>query len=239
MSLSRRQFIQASGVMLCAASLPSPAHAASDENPLPVPPLIESRRGQPLFLTLQHCHWSFSGSSDDKAQVLGVNGRYLGPTVRVSRGDDVKLIWSNCLAEPVAMSVSGLQVSGALMGGAPRVMPAGAEWAPVIAIRQAAATCWYHATTPGCMALQVYQGLAGIWLIEDEVSRALPLPDNYGVDDFPLIIQDKRLTNDGIPEYSPPAEGGFVGNTLLVNGVCNPFIEVPRGWVRLRLYKCC
>lgn len=36
-----------------------------------------------------------------------------------------------------------------------------------------------------------------MWLIEDEVSKTLPIPNHYGVDDFPIIIQDKRLDNFG------------------------------------------
>ncbi len=49
MSLSRRQFIKASGVALCAGAVPLNAHAAGQQPALPVPPLLESRRGQPLF----------------------------------------------------------------------------------------------------------------------------------------------------------------------------------------------
>ncbi len=60
MSLSRRQFIKASGVALCAGAAPLKAHAAGQQPALPVPPLLESRRGQPLFLTLQRSHWSFT-----------------------------------------------------------------------------------------------------------------------------------------------------------------------------------
>lgn len=60
MSLSRRQFIQASGIALCAGAIPRTASAAGQQQPLPIPPLIESRRGQPLFLTLQRSHWSFT-----------------------------------------------------------------------------------------------------------------------------------------------------------------------------------
>lgn len=116
MSLSRRQFIQATGLALGAGSLPLRAQANSTQQPsLPVPPLLESRRGQPLFLTLQRAHWAFSGRQ--KAAVWGINGMYLGPTVRVYSGDDVKLIYSNRLAEPVSMTISGLQVPGTLMGG--------------------------------------------------------------------------------------------------------------------------
>lgn len=235
MSISRRQFIQASGVALCAGAVPGRAKAAANGTPLPVPPLLESRRGQPLFLTLQRSHWSFSGDTSNKAPVWGINGIYLGPTIRVWSGDDVKLIYSNRLNEPVAMTVAGLQVPGPLMGGAPRMMSPGTDWAPVVPIRQAAATCWYHANTPNRMAPHVYNGLAGMWLIEDSISKSLPLPNHYGVDDFPLIIQDKRLDNFGAPAYDPPGSGGFVGDTLLVNGVQSPLVEVSRGWVRLRL----
>jgi len=74
-----------------------------------------------------------------------------------------------------------------------------------------------------------------MWLVEDDIGRQLPLPKHYGVDDFPIIIQDKRLDNFATPVYDPPQDGGFLGDTLLVNGVRNPFVEVSRGWVRLRL----
>ena len=202
-------------------------------NLLPVPPLLESRRGQPLFLTLQRSHWSFTPGT--RAPVWGINGRYMGPTIRVWNGDDVKLIYSNRLTENVAMTIRGLQVPGPLIGGAARMMSPNADWAPVLPIRQSAATLWYQANTPNRMAKQVYNGLAGMWLVEDEVSKNLPIPNHYGVDDFPVIIQDKRLDNFGTPEYSEPGSGGFVGDTLLVNGVQSPYVEVSRGWVRLRL----
>jgi suppressor of ftsI len=59
MSLSRRQFIQASGSR-CVRARAAEANAAGQQPALPIPPLLESRRGQPLFLTLQRSHWSFT-----------------------------------------------------------------------------------------------------------------------------------------------------------------------------------
>ena len=144
MSLSRRQFIQASGIALCAGAVPLKASAAGQQQPLPVPPLLESRRGQPLFMTVQRAHWSFTPGT--RASVWGINGRYLGPTIRVWKGDDVKLIYSNRLTENVSMTVAGLQVPGPLMGGPARMMSPNADWAPVLPIRQNAATLWYHAS---------------------------------------------------------------------------------------------
>lgn len=166
---------------------------------------------------------------------LGNQWSLPGPTIRVWKGDDVKLIYSNRLTENVSMTVAGLQVPCPLMGGPARMMSPNADWAPVLPIRQNAATLWYHANTPNRTAQQVYNGLAGMWLVEDEVSKSLPIPNHYGVDDFPVIIQDKRLDNFGTPEYNEPGSGGFVGDTLLVNGVQSPYVEVSRGWVRLRL----
>lgn len=84
------------------------------------------------------------------------------------------------------------------------------------------------------MGSQVYNGLVGMWIIDDDSTKNLRLPKHYGVDDFPVIIQDKRLDNFGTPEYQS-SENGFVGDTLLVNGVQDPYIEVSRGWIRLRL----
>lgn len=187
MSFSRRQFLQASGIALCAGAIPLRANAAGQQQPLPVPPLLESRRGQPLFMTLQRAHWSFTQGT--RAPVWGVNGRYLGPTIRVWKGDDVKLIYSNRLAENVSMTVAGLLVPGPLMGGPARMMSPNADWAPVLPIRQSAATLWYHANTPNRTAQQVYNGLAGMWLVEDDISKTLPIPNHYGVDDFPVIIR--------------------------------------------------
>lgn len=61
-------------------------------------------------------------------------------------------------AENVSMTVAGLLVPGPLMGGPARMMSPNADWAPVLPIRQSAATLWYHANTPNRTAQQVYNG---------------------------------------------------------------------------------
>ena len=108
MSFSRRQFLLIAGLALCLVNTSNYAFASGNgKNPLPVPPLLESKSGQPLFLTLQKIHWSFDGKYS--ADIWGVNGSYPGPTVKVKNGDDIKLIYSNRLPESVSMTVSGLR----------------------------------------------------------------------------------------------------------------------------------
>lgn len=82
MSFSRRQFLQASGIALCAGAIPLRANAAGQQQPLPVPPLLESRRGQPLFMTLQRAHWSFT---------QGTRGTGLGSERSLSGADNPRL----------------------------------------------------------------------------------------------------------------------------------------------------
>lgn len=232
--ISRRRLLQATGVALGASLLPStPAFAEASQVALPVPPILETRKGQPLYLSMQRTHWAFIAGN--RVSTWGFNGTYLGPTVRVRSGDDVKIVYSNRLNEPVAVTVSGLQVPGVLMGNGARLMSPGVDWSPIIPIRQPAATCWYHAITPNKFAQHIYNGLAGMWIIDDDISRHLNIPSQYGINDFPLVLQDKRFDSFGLPEYKPTDDSGFLGDTLLTNGVRGPYVEVGRGWVRLRL----
>jgi blue copper oxidase len=83
----------------------------------------------------------------------------------------------------------------------------------------------------------VYRGLAGLFLLDDDASDSLPRPHTYGVDDLPLIVQDKLFTSDGQLREQPAgiSNGGLLGDTILVNGVPTPHRTVTTSKVRLRL----
>lgn len=235
MRCSRRQFLYWTAVAATANGLVSRVQAGGEEVKLPIPPLLESYHGQPIFMSLQQTQHAFVRGGH-KTRVWSVNGCYPAPTVRVNRGENVKLVYVNKLNEKIAMSVSGLRVPGSLNGGASRLILPGASWSPVLPIRQPAATCWYHVSTPYQMGPHLYNGLLGMWIVNDEISRSLALPNNYGIDDIPLILQDKLFNQLGEPRYSPADNSkGYLGDTLLTNGVENPVMQVPRGWIRLRL----
>jgi blue copper oxidase len=84
-------------------------------------------------------------------------------------------------------------------------------------------------------------GLAGLVLIEDDESRLLRLPKQWGIDDVPVIVQDKKFTADGQIDYQldvMSAAVGWFGDTLLTNGAY-PQHAAPKGWLRLRLLNGC
>lgn len=83
----------------------------------------------------------------------------------------------------------------------------------------------------------MYSGLAGVLLVTDEAERALALPSEYGVDDLPLVLQERQF-EDGlvvVPQGMMTMMQGRRGNTILVNGTPNATARVPKRLVRLRL----
>ncbi|MGK8524766.1 multicopper oxidase family protein [Nocardia asteroides] len=80
------------------------------------------------------------------------------------------------------------------------------------------------------------RGLAGLFLLDDDVSAALPLPSVYGVDDLPLIVQDVRF-NGGTFDSAHRIfrDVGFLGDRTMVNGTLAPYRNIGDELVRLRL----
>lgn len=231
MKLSRRQFLQRSLIATSLAALP-PSIQAKNRPALTVPPLIEVGRGKPVRLDFRPAQTQFEHGK--LVEVWGVNGQYLAPTVKVKSGDFVKLTYTNSLPVPLSVNIQGLLAPTEMIGSAHRQISPNSSWSPIVNVQQAACSGWYHADTILNTALPLYRGIAGFWLIEDEMSRKAKLPNQYGVNDIPLILQDMSLNKDGVQVLDKQSIP-FLGKRLFVNGQENPFMTVPRGWVRLRL----
>jgi FtsP/CotA-like multicopper oxidase with cupredoxin domain len=78
--------------------------------------------------------------------------------------------------------------------------------------------------------------VAGLFLLDDPDAPS-GLPSDYGIDDIPVVLQDKGLGNDGDLEMSTPTGSavGQLGDTILVNGTYNPHVEAHDELVRLRV----
>jgi FtsP/CotA-like multicopper oxidase with cupredoxin domain len=103
--------------------------------------------------------------------------------------------------------------------------------------RSPAATLWYHPHPMGRTEDHLYRGLAGMWILDDRRTDTLPLPNRYGVNDIPLILQDKRLDDDGQHDFSQGMISpiGRLGRDMLVNGTYDPNLPVRHRRVRFRL----
>jgi suppressor of ftsI len=206
---------------------------------LAVPPLLEPTTepdGTKVFdLDLQAGRSELlPGTSTD---TWGANGSYLGPTLRARRGDDVRVRVTNALPEATTLHWHGMHLPGAMDGGPHQMIRPGGVWEPAWRIDQPAATLWYHPHPHHRTAEHVYRGIAGLFILDDDEADSLPLPATYGVDDIPLIIQDKRLRDDGELDFSPGviSPTGRLGSTILVNGTHSPHLQIGDDRVRFRL----
>lgn len=101
---------------------------------------------------------------------------------------------------------------------------------------QIPSTLWYHDHAVDYTGRHVYYGLAGFYLMTDELEDGLPLPT--GTNDVPLLIQDRLFNADGSLNYPLSDDtilAGVLGDRILVNGVIQPYFEVGTRKMRFRI----
>ncbi|MFV9260693.1 multicopper oxidase CueO [Citrobacter freundii] len=239
--MQRRDFLKYSVALGVASALPlwSRSVFAADRPALPIPDLLTADASNRIQLIVQAGQSNFAGKT---ASTWGYNGNLLGPAVKLNKGQSVTVDIHNQLAQETTLHWHGLEIPGEVDGGPQGIIPAGGKRSVTFTPDQRAATCWFHPHQHGKTGHQVAMGLAGLVLIEDEEIRKLMLPKQWGIDDVPVIIQDKQFSADGQVDYQldiMTAAVGWFGDTLLTNGAIYPQHAAPRGWLRLRLLNGC
>ena len=224
-----------------------PPAAATDRPILPIPERLEGsvfdlnmRRGEREFLP------------GLLTPTKGYNGNFLGPTLAVRSGRDVTLNVTNNIGVATTTHWHGMHVPAVMDGGPHQGIEPGETWTASFPVLNRAATYWYHPHLhaslgqgaifdPMGTGYQVYEGLAGMLIVEDDTSDMLPLPRSYGQDDIPLILQDRRFNEDGTlmhfpSDFNPTRDPALrKGGHFLVNGVEGPALDVGAQVVRLRI----
>ena len=207
--------------------------------PLSIPELL-----RPTFDEQGVAHYDLKiGTSRHDFQQTALTDTYsyngmsvLGPTLLLRTGDSVVIRVANELDETTTTHWHGADVPAEDDGGPHSLIEPGETWVADFDVIQPAATLWYHPHPHGSTAEQVYRGAAGLMIIEDDNPAAATLPAAYGVDDIPVIIQDRDFTGDGQLDFAiDTGDDGNLYGALTVNGTINPYVDVPQGLVRLRL----
>jgi spore coat protein A len=105
---------------------------------------------------------------------------------------------------------------------------------------QNASLLWYHDHADQITRLNVYAGLVGLYVIRDGLDtgaepNALGVPG--GAYEIPLMLADRLFDRSGQLFYSPDSTWipEFFGDTPLVNGAAQPFLNVEPRMYRFRL----
>jgi len=115
-------------------------------------------------------------------------------------------------------------------GGPHQVIPAGTTWKPSFKVDNNAGTYWYHPHLHEFTQTQLTFGAGGMIIIRDPEEAALNLPRTYGIDDIPLALTSRRFTANQFVGV-----GSEYGDVMVINGVLNPQVSLPKQYVRLRL----
>ncbi|MEM7287369.1 MAG: multicopper oxidase domain-containing protein [Actinomycetota bacterium] len=211
---------------------------APSTRPLMVPPLMSGTVGDGVRrfdLSIgPSSHRFFDGA--ETATYAYNDASILGPTLEVWEGESVAIDVVNELDEVTTTHWHGGDVPAAADGGPHSTIRPGETWSAAFEVIQPAATLWYHPHRMDLTAEQVYNGAAGLLIVRDDNPLAAGLPTTYGVDDIPVVLQDRNFTPDNQLDFSiNPAGRGNLMETLTVNGTIDPYIDVPTGLVRLRL----
>ena len=243
--MERREFLTLSSVTALWLMTGCGGNSSNDrisvktkERSLPIPKLLNpvTKNGvQHYDLNVQKKqHNFFDGVLTD---TYAINSTYLGPTLLIQNGEKISINYTNNLQETITMHGHGMHVPPSMDGTAHQPIAPNQTWSAQYTINQKACTNWYHPHTMDKTAPQVYRGLAGLIILEDDESKALDLPKRYGIDDIPLVLQDRNFTHGQI-DYNPSMMDimhGYTADTFIANGAIEPTLDVEAKEIRFRI----
>jgi blue copper oxidase len=142
--LSRRTLILGGPALSVAAAFGSPRTRAENAPrlPLPIPAKLRANAGGEIVLDAQLGSMRFQNGPE--TATYGINGPYLGPALRLRRGQKVVAEVQNRVPQAITMHWHGLIIPGADDGGPHQGILPGNHWSAELSIDQPAATLWFH-----------------------------------------------------------------------------------------------
>jgi blue copper oxidase len=165
---------------------------------------------------------------------------WLNPLLRVRSGAQLRIRLWNSLEETSIIHWHGLKVDSNNDGHPHYAVAGGETYDYTFTVSNRAATYWYHPHPHHLTGKQVYQGLAGLFIVEDDEEVALQqaLDLQLGGSDIPLVLQDRRFDADGQLVFAPTREerlSGHYGSEMLVNLTPRPHFQAATRIYRFRV----
>lgn len=228
-TLSRRRSIALFGG-LGAFALPSAfmSMTAQALSPPPLRPLLP----KPQVLGVKDALSAGPVTFPDGQSGFGYNGTIPGPTIRARRGDTFRVKVVNGLEHDTTVHWHGLLPPPAMDGQPHDAIAPGTDRDYHFEVAQRAGLNWYHPHPHGATAAQAWQGLAGLFIVEDAEEDRLDLPK--GESELLLVLRDAQIKDQGLLSYVTNIAGNQ-GEVPLVNGVAWPRTTLPQGFARLRI----
>ena len=209
-NIQRRKFLKFAGVgaaalatfpgLLNAKTMRVGSHASLDFNPDVEINLTGEVKYVSIFSGPSTRVWKVTGEvlKGDKSAITNEDS-YLAPTIRLHKGQKVRIYLKNELPSSTILHWHGLHVPSKMDGNPMYAIGNGETFVYEFEILNRAGTYWYHAHTHSLTAKHVYSGLAGFFIVSDDEEQALKLP--RGEFDLPLVIQDRNFDQQNQLKY--------------------------------------
>lgn len=166
--------------------------------------------------------------------------RYLNPLIRLRSGGKIHAQFWNGIEETSIIHWHGLTVDSNNDGHPHYAVGGGKTYEYNFAVPNRAATYWYHPHPHHLTGKQVYLGLGGLFIVEDDEELALQqaLALRFGETDVPLVLHDRRFDAQGQLAFAPSNDekaDGFLGTQVLVNWTPKPYFEASTRIYRFRI----
>lgn len=171
--------------------------------------------------------------SGDENSLTKLPESYLGPIIRVKQGQKIRVRFKNQLPHESVIHWHGLHISPVMDGHPMYAIKTGEEYIYEFEVTNRPGTYWFHPHPDKITGPQVYHGLAGLFIVEDENEK---LPG--GEFDMPLVIQDRIFDENNRLVYDDnrmTRMQGFLGNRMMINGSANTRLGVSKATYRFRI----
>jgi len=141
------------------------------------------------------------------------------PVIRVRNQQRVRIFFKNELPEESIVHWHGLHMVQKMDGHPMYAIAPGQRFVYEFVVDNSAGTYWFHPHPHGRTGVQVYRGLTGLFIVDDEEDELAGLPS--GEFDRAWVLQDRRFDAGNQLVYSGNPMNmmmGFTGDRILVNG---------------------
>jgi FtsP/CotA-like multicopper oxidase with cupredoxin domain len=176
--------------------------------------------------------------------LMTYNGTFPGPLVRLKRGEKWAMRFTNGLPADASRNILGfgrgvtnihthgwhVAPSGQMDDVMRKYQPGQyGDYLYDTSLQPGGTLCWYHPHIHGLTAEQVWGGLHGPLVVEDETDAPL-----NGYETHVMILKDITVSGGKPAAYSSSMEymQGKEGGTMMVNGQVNPVLSMKPGQVQ-------
>jgi|GEM_PF-5908633 len=165
----------------------------------------------------------------------GNKNEFLGPTLSMNNDDSIFINVKNNLSDTTTTHWHGFHIPAEMDGGPHQQIAPGTTWKPHFLLQSEdnAGLYWYHPHLHHETFHQVMMGAAAMILMRGGAKDNKQLPQQYGVDDIPIVLTSRRFLADNSIASNPNMDQ--FGDYILTNGVISAATELPKQLVRIRI----